>query len=255
MRRHRGLIIIAVAAVSIGGCRDADSTRAVDAVHEFVSALERTDGAAACHRLAEAGISELLLAAVRANVEAEGLDAPGADRCAIVAARLANGVRDRLAALRRSRVTGVTVEGDTAAVRTDAGAYEAREVDGRWRVARLDPVIAVLTGGAPQRRPVHLTIVRPELDEAALGASLAGRSDDAEIEISGSLEPGDASVRVVSALGARVRSVESRDGRFRIRVTLQRGTNRLLLKVSAAEREPIELAVKLTRGPRRDANG
>lgn len=255
MRRPSCLIIIALAAVSIGACRDDDSTRAVDAVREFVSALQRKDGAAACRRLAEAGVSELLLAAVRANVDAEGLDAPGAEHCAIIATRLANGVQDRMAHLRRSPVTGVTVEGDTAAVRTDTGAYEARELDGRWRVERLDPVIAVLTGGAPKRRPVHLTIVRPKLDEPALGAGLAGRTDDADVELSGSLEPGDASVRVVRALGAGVRSVESRDGRFRIRVALQRGTSRLLLKASAPGREPVELSVKLTRGPQRAANG
>ena len=255
MRRPRTLIIIALAAGSIGGCRDDDRTRAADAVREFVGALERADGAAACHRLAEAGVAELLLAAVRANVEAEGLDAPGAEHCAIVAARLASGVHDRLARLRLSPVTGVTVEGDTAAVRTDAGAYEAREVDGRWRVARCDPVIAVLTGSAPQRRPVHLTVVRPRLDEPALGAGLAGRTHEAEIEISGSLEPRDASVRVVRSLGAAVRRVEARDGRFRIRVALQRGANRLLLEASAPEREPIELSVKLTRGPRRAASG
>lgn len=128
--------------------------------------------------------------------------------------------------------------------------YEAKEVDGRWRVARLDPVVAVLTGRAPRRQPVHLTIVRPKLDEPALGAALAGRTDDAGVELSVSLEPGDASVRVVRALGARVRSVESRDGRFRIRVALQRGTNRLLLEASAAGREAIELSVRLTRAGR-----
>lgn len=256
MGRPRSLIIIAVVAVSIGGCRDDDSTRAVDAVHEFLRALERADGAAACHRLAEAGVSELLLGAVRANVDAGGLDASGAEHCAIVAARLANGAQDRVAQLRRSPVTAVALEGDTAGVRTDAGAYEAREVDGRWRVARLDPVIAVLTGGsAPKRRPVHLTIVRPKLDEPALGAALAGRTDEAEIEISGAVEPGHASVRVVRAFGARVRSVVSRDGRLRIRVALRRGTNRLLLEASAPGREAIELAVKLTRGPLRSTDG
>lgn len=122
MRRARCLIIIVLAAVSIGACRDDDATRPVDAVREFVSALERTDGAAVCRRLAEAGVSELLLAAVRANVDA-------------------------------------------------------------------------------------------------------------------------------------VRSVESRDGRFRIRVAQQRDTSRLLLKASAPNREPVELSVKLTRGPQRGANG
>jgi hypothetical protein len=255
MRRPRNLILIAMAAVAIGGCRADDTTRAADAVHGFLSALERADGAAACHRLAEAGVSELLLGAVRANVAAEGLGAPGAEHCAIIAARLASGVRDQVAQLRRSPVADVAVDGETATVRTDAGAYEAREVDGRWRVARLDPVLTVLAGGAPERRPVHLTIVRPRLDEPALGAALAGRTDEAQIEISGSVEPGDASVRVVRALGARLHSVVSRDGRFQIRVALRRGTNRLLLEASAPARETIELAVTLTRGPVPSAGG
>ena len=255
MRRARGLIIIATVALTIGGCRDDDSTRAVVAVHEFLSALERADGAAACHRLAEAGVSELLLGAVRANVDADGLDAPGAEQCGIIAARLANGVRDRVAQLRAAPVTSVSVEGDTATVRTDAGAYEAREVDGRWRLARLEPAIAVLTGSAPKRRPVHLTIIRPRLDAPALGAAVAGHADAADVEISGSLEPDDGSVRVIRAVGARVRSVEARDGRFRIGVALQRGTNRLLLAASAPARAPIELSVELTRGPRRAGSG
>ncbi|MCA1572486.1 MAG: hypothetical protein LC798_19735 [Chloroflexi bacterium] len=62
-------------------------------------------------------------------------------------------------------------------------------------------------------------------------------------------------MRVVRALGARVRSVESRDGRLRIRAALQRGTSRLLLEASAPDREPIELSVKLTQGQRRAASG
>lgn len=107
----------------------------------------------------------------------------------------------------------------------------------------------------PKRRPVHLTIVRPKLDEPALGAVLAGRTDDAELEMRGSLDPAAASLRVVRASGARVQSVESRDGRFRIRVALQRGSNRLLLEASAPDREPVELSVRLTRHSPRAAIG
>lgn len=96
--------------------------------------------------------------------------------------------RDRRAGLRTCAAPGtsVSVEGGTATVRTDAGAYEAREVDGRRRMARREPAIADLTGSAPKRRPVHLTIVRPRLDAPALGAALAGHADAADVEISGS---------------------------------------------------------------------
>jgi hypothetical protein len=90
------------------------------------------------------GTSELLLSAVRARVDPDVLDAPGGEPCATVAARLAKGREGRLAQLRRSPITGATLGGDTATVRTDAGAYGAREVDGRWRVSRFDAVTAVL---------------------------------------------------------------------------------------------------------------
>lgn len=247
MRRPSGLLMIALAAASIGGCREAESKRAVAVVEGFVAALERGDGAAACDRLAEGGVSELLLAAVRARVDAAGLDAPDAERCAIIASRLADDAADRLARLRRSPVTGTLLEGERVVVRTEAGAYEAREVEGRWRVTRLEPVVTAVTG-SPQRRPVHLTIVRPKLEEPALGRSLAGRTDNAAIEISGSLEPADASLRVVRSSGARVRRVESRGGRFRIVAALQHGPNKLLLRADAPARDPFEVAVELRRG-------
>lgn len=247
MRRPRRLLLVALAAVAIGGCQDDDAGLATIAVQEFVGALERGDGRSACDRLAEAGVSELLLAAVRARVDPAGLDAPGAERCAIVARRLATGAETRLAELRRSLVTGVLLDGERATVRTTAGAYEAAEVDGRWRVTRLEPVVAAIITGPPTRPPVHLTVVRPKLEQPALGASLAGRTDDSAVEISGSLEPADASVQVIGSSGARVRSVESRDGRFRIRVSTRRGRNRLLLRAGAPNRDSIELSVELTR--------
>lgn len=248
MRRPRGLLMITLAVAAVGGCRATDSERAVVAVEEFVGALARGDGGSACDRLAEAGVSELLLAAVRARIDPSGLGAPGAKRCAIVAGRLANDAEGDLGDLRRSPVTGVLLEGDRAFVRTDAGAYEAREVDGRWAVTRFDPVVAVLTGESPKRPPVDLTVVRPKLEEPALGASLAGRTDDAMVEISGSLQPADASLRVVRSSRARVESVESRDGRFRIRAALQPGRNRLLLRAEARNHDPIELPIEVTRG-------
>lgn len=248
MRRPSRLLLIVLAAVSIGGCRDADRERAADAVKQFVGALERGDGQAACDRLAEAGVSELLLAAVRARVEPSGLDAPDAERCAIVASRLADDAGGGgLARLRRSAVTDTTIEGDLAVVRTHAGAYEVEEVDGRWRLARLDPVVEVLTPGSPKRRPVHLTVVRPKLEEPALGPALAGRTDDGVVEITGSLEPADASLRVEASSGARVRRSEARDGRFRIRAALRTGRNRLLLRADAPNRDPIEISIELTR--------
>lgn len=250
MRRPDALLVAALAALALGGCRGDDGERAIAAVHEFVGALQRGDGAAACDRLAEAGVSELLLAAVRARVDPSGLAAADAQRCAIVARRLASGAERRLSQARGSPVTGVVLEGDRATVRTDAGAYEAREVRGRWLLTRFEPVVAAVTARSPQRRPVHLTVVRPRLEEPALGATLAGRTSDATVEISGSLEPADASLRVVRSSGARVESVESRDGRFRIRAALSRGPNRLLLRADAPDRDPVEVAVELTRDAR-----
>ncbi|HEV2061046.1 MAG TPA: hypothetical protein VGR11_16970 [Solirubrobacteraceae bacterium] len=249
MRRCSRVLLVVLAGVMIGGCRDQDSEHAVETVKEFVGALERGDGRAACDRLAEAGVSELLLAAVRARVDPSGLDAPDAERCAIVARRLGDEADGRLSRLRDSAVTSTTVEGDLAVVRTHEGAYEVREVDGRWRLARLDPVVEALTPGAPKRRPVHLTVVRPKLEEPALGAALAGRVDDTIVEISGTLEPPDASLRVDASSGARVQRVEARDARFRIRAALRPGPNRLLLEADAPNRDPTELSIELTRPP------
>lgn len=248
MRRPSSLLLIVLVAATIGGCREDDSDRAVSAVREFVGALERGDGRAACDRLAEAGVSELLLAAVRARIDPSGLDKPGAQRCAIVARRLADDATDLLSQLRRSPVTSTTIEGDLAVVRTHAGAYEAQEVDGRWRLARLDPVVAAVTPGAPARRPVHLTVVRPKLEQPALGAALAGPADDATVEVSGSLEPAGASLRAVGSSGARVERVEARDGRFRVSAVLQPGRNGLLLHADAPGRDPTDVSIELTLG-------
>ncbi|MBW3653402.1 MAG: helix-turn-helix domain-containing protein [Actinobacteria bacterium] len=54
MRRPDALLVVALAALALGGCRGDDGERAIAAVHEFVGALQRGDGAAACDRLAEA---------------------------------------------------------------------------------------------------------------------------------------------------------------------------------------------------------
>ncbi|MFP5362913.1 MAG: hypothetical protein ACLGI5_09305 [Thermoleophilia bacterium] len=247
MRRPRAILLLALAAAAIGGCRDEDGDRARAAVEDLLAALERGDGAAACSGLSEAGVSELLLAALRVEVDAAGLDAADAPRCALVASRLADGAGRRLSRLRNAAVTDTVLEGDRAVVRTAAGAYEAREVEGRWRVARLDPVAAAVTTGLPRRPPVHMTVVHPKLEQPALGASLAGRTDEATIEISGSLDPDGASLRVLHASRARVRSAQAQDGRFRIRLSLQRGSNRLTLRAEAANREPTELSIDVTR--------
>ena len=246
MGRPRALLMSALAALSIGGCRNDDSERAIAGVEDFVGALETGNGALACNRLAESGVSELLLVAVRARIDASGLDAPGAKRCEIVARRVSRGAEGRLSELRRSAVTGAVLEGDRGSVRTEAGAYEVKEVNGRWRLARFDPVVAALARGSTSR-PVHLTVVRPKLEEPALGPSLSGRTENATAEIKGSIEPPDASLKVIRASGARVKSVHSRDARFRIRLALRRGRNRLLIRADAPRRDPIEVSIELER--------
>ena len=243
MRRRAAALATLVAVVG-AGCGEAGGERATEAVRGFVAALERGDGRAACDRLTERGIAELLLAAVRAGTRGEGLDAPAADRCALVAARLA-ARSDRLAGLRRSPVGVVRIEGDRATVETRAGAYELEERSGRWRLSRFAPVARVLTGEPAVGEPVHVAVVRPKLREPALGATLAGRADDEVAELSGTLDPADAGLKVQPSGATGVTSVEARDGRFRVRLELVRGHNLVVLTAHAPGRRRTELAVRL----------
>ena len=246
MTSRRLLPALLVAALLAGGCRDGEGDRAARAVRDFVGALERADGRAACDRLTEAGVSELLLTGIRGGVEASGLEDPRADRCAIVAQRLAQDARG-LDELRRAPRTRTLLEGDRATVQTRAGAVEVEERDGRWQVARFEPVVRVLTGGPAGEQPVGLAVVRPRLSEPALGPALAGRTDRRWIELTGTLEPHDAQVAVEPSRGTRVRRVEARDGRFRVELELRRGHNEVLLRARAPRRAPTEVAVRLTR--------
>ena len=244
--RRSPLLFVLVAALALGGCRDADEELAVGAVREFVGALERGDGRSACARLSEAGMSELLLTAVRARTLV-ALEDTGADRCAAVASGLARRAVG-LAALRRSPVSAVRVEGDRATVETRAGAYEAEERDGRWLVGAFEPVAEALAGVPPPGEPVHLSVVRPRLTEPALGPVAAGRADDGVAELTGTLEPADAVLEARASGGTRVERVEARDGRFRVRLRLRRGHNDVVLTARAAGRAPIERIVRLTLG-------
>jgi hypothetical protein len=238
---------LSLSALLAAGCGETDGERAVRAVREFVGALERADGRPACERLAEAGVSELLLAALRTGIPASGLESPGADRCAIVARRLAEGASG-LAELRRSPVTRTLVEGDRATVETRTGAYELEEGrDGHWRVARFEPVVRVLTGGSASERPVGLAVVRPRLREPALGPALAGRTDEESIELTGTLEPEGARLGVEPSPGTRAARVDASDGRFRVRLRLRPGRNEVVLVARAPGRATNELAVRLTR--------
>ena len=235
---------LAVLAAAGAGCREQDGDAAVTAVHEMIAAIDRGDGHAACDRLAEAGVSELLLAAVRAGERVEGLEAPEADPCALVAERLsAEGAA--LVTLREAPVSAVRVEGDRATVETHAGAYEVVERDGRWLVSGLAPVARVLAGEPPPRRPVHLTVVEPKLSEPAVGPALAGRADDDVAELQGTLVPEDAELEVRPLGETRVESVEAGDGRFRVRLKLRPGRNDVVLAASAPGNEPVERRVRL----------
>ena len=113
--RPRIALLATVLAAGVAGCGEADGERAVESVRGFVAALERRDGQAACERLTERGMAELLLAALLARTAAHGLEGPATDRCALLARRLAakNG---GLARLRRARVRAVRIEGDRGTV-------------------------------------------------------------------------------------------------------------------------------------------
>jgi hypothetical protein len=246
MRRRSLALALAVLNVLLSGCRDPDTERAVDAVRGLTGALEREDGRAACEHLSEAGVSELLLAAVRVGIPPSGLEEPEADRCAIVASRLAAGESD-FARLRDSPVSATLLEGDRATVQTHAGSYEVEEVDGHWRVARLDPVVRLLTGGSHAERPVHLTVVRPRLSEPVLGPVVAGRSHDESIEIHGTLDPPDATLRAEASPGTGVSAVEAGDGRYRVVLDLGPGRNEALLVAEAPGRATTELVLRVER--------
>lgn len=246
MKRRNRLAALALSALVLAGCRESEGELARRTVDEFTAALVRGDGTAACDRLAEAGVSELLLAALQADLRTTGLDAPTVDRCAVIARDLAEDAPE-LSRLRRAHITRTLLEGDVATVDTDAGAYELEEVRGRWRLTRFEPVAAVLAGRAAPVKPVFLTIVRPELPEPALGKALAGRTRDETVELTGTFAPADAGVTIDAAPGTRVRSSEVRDGRLRVEIELRRGHNEILLVASAPGRADTELAVRLTR--------
>lgn len=233
-------------ALVLAGCGESEGGQVRRTVDEFTAALARGDGAAACERLAEAGVSELLLAAVRADVPATGLEEPTVDRCAVIAERLAEDATG-LPELRKVPTTRTLLEGDVATVETDAGSYELEEVGGRWRLTRFEPVAAVLAGEAAPVRPVGLTIARPELSEPALGPALAGRTRKETVELTATVEPEVARVRVEPSPGTRVRNLDVRDGRVRAELDLQRGRNEVLLTASAPGHTDTELAVRMTR--------
>ena len=235
-----------LSALLLTGCGESEGDRVRRTVDEFTGALARGDGAAACELLAEAGVSELMLAAVRADVAATGLEDPTVDRCAVMAERLAAEATG-LVALRQVPVTRTLLEGDVATVETDAGPYELEEVEGHWRLARFEPVAAVLAGDAAPVRPVGLTIARPELSEPALGPALAGRTRKETVELTATLEPEDARIRLEPSPGTRVRRREVRDGRLRAELELRLGRNEVLLTASAPGRTDTELAVRITR--------
>ncbi|MDP8909346.1 MAG: hypothetical protein M3N47_09585, partial [Chloroflexota bacterium] len=96
-------------ALLLTSCGESEGGQVRRTVDEFTAALARGDGAAACERLAEAGVSELLLAAVRAYVPATGLEEPTVDRCAVIAERLAEDATG-LAELRQVPTTRTLLE-------------------------------------------------------------------------------------------------------------------------------------------------
>lgn len=242
---RRSACVALLLALAMGACTDADGDVAERTVREFVAALERGDGRAACERLGDAGTSELLLTALEVGTSADGLNTPGTDRCALLASRLASG-EPALAALARAPVIRTSVEGDRATVWTRAGAYEAEERDGRWLVSGFEPVARAVTGRPVSRPPVHLSVVRPKLREAALGPARAGRVKDEDVELSGTLDPPDADLDAEATRGASIERAEAGDGRFRVRLRLRPGPNDVLLTARAPGREPTERPVRLT---------
>lgn len=246
MTRPSRLVVLALTALVLAGCRDGEGERVRRTVEDFNAALVRGDGLAACDQLAEAGVSELLLTALEAGLRPPDIDAPAVDRCAAIAGQLAADASGR-SELRHLPINRTLLEGDRATVETDAGAYELEEVRGHWRLTRFEPAAAVLAGRPVPVLPVTLTVGRPELPEPALGKALAGRTRKETVELTATFAPPDARVEVDAAPGTRVKSLQARDGRLKAELELRRGRNEVLLSASAPGRADTELAVRLTR--------
>ena len=246
MRRPSRLPALVLLVLALVGCRESEGERARRTVESFIAALVRGDGSAACAHLGEAGVSELLLTALQADLDPIGLDAATVDRCALITRELAAEAPE-LSRLRDVGVNRTLLEGDLATVETDAGAYELEESQGEWRLTSFAPVAAILSGRPAPLRPVSLAIARPELSEPALGPSVAGSTRDASLELTGTVAPANARVEVQSTSGTRVRSVDVRDGRFRLELELRRGSNEVVLAASAPGHADTALAVRLTR--------
>lgn len=247
MRRSAAALAI-TASLALAGCgAPTDGERAGEAVRSVLQALQARDGAAACDHLTQRGISELLAAAVRAGTSAPGLGDPRTDACAVVADATSRTATAGLSTLATAPVTRIVLEGDSAAIETHAGAYEAKEIDGRWRVERLGPVVDVLAGDPPPSRPAHLTIVRPKLSEPAVGRVLAGRTTDSTVELTGRMAPAEAQLDVDTTKGTTAEVVEARDGRFAVKLALRPGGNHVLLTLTAPGRQRSELAVRILR--------
>ena len=102
MRRRSALLCAVALAGMLAGCRPSQSERATAAVHGFLDAVARGDGAAACDRLGEGGLSEVLLLALEEGVPVEADAARAPDTCARIVERLPG--KEQAAAVRRAPV-------------------------------------------------------------------------------------------------------------------------------------------------------
>lgn len=121
MRALALLVAGGFALAGCGGSADEDAVR--EALTEYVEAVERGDGKAACARMTEP-LQEVLLNA-----------SPHASDCPEAIAQVDRGADDR----GDLSIDGITVDGDTArasvAVGGGAGTRHAlRRVDGDWRI-------------------------------------------------------------------------------------------------------------------------
>jgi hypothetical protein len=215
--RGRGGLTAVLAALGLMSCAPAAGEGAAGAVRELLAALDRGDGAAACERLSEAGVAELLLVAVEQRVETGGLRPERPGVCARVAERLASGAD--LAALRRAP----------------------------WTIARMAPVAQALRRGDPPASPVLLAVAQPRFTAPALGETLAHRTTEATIEVTGTIHPPQARLRAQPLQGATIEEAEAADGRLRVRLRLRPGPNDVLLHAAAPGREATTLGLRIVR--------
>jgi hypothetical protein len=150
----RGLILVFVFVLALGGCGGSDEESVEGVVRAYLDAFAEQDGDAACEHLNADARLELYLAFLVADIEEAqrvGIDADADDdpeeyrrqinaACPRIVEKVTSAARgSELESLRLAEVADVRVEGDRAFVRIEGASQVPTLVkeDGEWRISDL----------------------------------------------------------------------------------------------------------------------